>query len=117
MQMKVDRSCGRCNKIKTIEVDIETAQALIQEDMEKKKALEVLENFAANLLVEHNPDIIIMVKNDTGYNVETLDNLCFNPNNKTRFRGCAPRVIALLDDIFQRTPKKSPKKTKEPSDG
>ena len=115
MQMKVDRSCGRCSKVKTIEVGIEEAQVLIKEDAQKKEALAVLDNFAANLKVEHNPDIIIMVKNDTGYNIETLDNLCSNPNNKTRSRGCAPRVISLLDEIFQRTPKK--KKPKEPTNG
>lgn len=110
MQMKVDRACGRCGKVTTVEVDMEGAQQLIKEDQLKKEALIAIDEYAAALDPAVNPEIIIITKNAGGYDVDTLDSLCLNPDNKTRFRGCALRVKSLLDDVFNRAPKKTTSK-------
>ncbi len=111
MQMKVDNRCGRCGKVATSEVSMEEAQALVKEDAAKKQALASLETFSGELETKNNPDIIIMVKTDAGYTLETLDNLCSNPGNKTRSRGCVPRVNGLIEEIFGRAAaRKAPRK-------
>jgi len=109
--MKVDRACGRCSKVQTVEVDLKGAQELINADQKKKEALIALDDFVSKLNVDVNPEVIIITKNATGYEVEILDNLCVNPNNSKRARGCAPRVKGLIDDIFNRG-KKPVKKDK-----
>ena len=114
--MKVDRACGRCHKVKTVEVDLKGAQELINGDQSKKEAIIALEDFASKLNPDVNPEVIIITKNTTGYDLEILDNLCFNPDNHKRSRGCAPRVKALIDDIFNRAPKKTPKKQEKPKE-
>lgn len=108
--MKVDRGCGRCGKVKTIEVDIKGAQQIIDADQKKKEAMIALEDFATKLNPELHPEVIIFTRNTTRYELNTLDNLCSNPEAKTRARGCAPRVQTLLDDMFNKRPKKTVKK-------
>ena len=118
MQMKVDNKCGRCGKVATSEVSMEEAQALVREDAAKKAALADLETFTGELSTETNPDLIVLVKAAGGYTMETLDNLCSNPENKTRSRGCGPRVTGLIDEIFGRTVRKpTTKKTTPPDTG
>lgn len=117
MQMKVDRACGRCGRVKTVEVDLKGAQEIIHADQKKKEAFIALEDFASKLNPTIHPEIIIFTRNTGGYELNTLDNLCKNSESKKRARGCAPRVESLLNDILNRNVKKTPKKPKEKKEG
>lgn len=115
--MKVDRACGRCGKVRTIEVDLKGAQEIINADQKKKEAFILLEDFASKLNTDFHPEVIIFTRTNNGYELETLDNLCSNPESKKRARGCAPRVKTLLNDIFNRVPRKPQKKKEDPKNG
>jgi len=124
-KMRVDRECGRCAKTKTLEVTMAEAQELIEEDEVKTSAIADLEAYAEKLDVKVNPEVIILHRlgdDPEKFQVDTLDNLCENPQNAKRHRGCKPRVRDLIDDIcarLERTPseKKTKRKEKKPKPG
>ena len=108
MNVTVQQTCGRCGKKTMVEMPLSEAQALADKDKASSEAEANLTELLNEQLNENHPDIIVATRGEDGnYIVKTLRGLC-ETGNKTKNRGCGPRVNDLLGEVFQ--VKKSPKK-------
>lgn len=106
MILTVTKECGRCGRQTEMEVSLDDAKNLAENDKLRNGVVDTIKNFASDINPELGPDLIIMTKGADGkYGVKTLSNLC-NPTNgngdgeKKRNRGCVTRVETLVNDIF-----------------
>jgi hypothetical protein len=115
MEVKVPMKCGRCGKTEEKSVQMEEAQALVDEINKKAEVLAKLKDYAGSLPA-NAPAVIMFMQSGDGFKVKTLDNLCEKPDAK-RNKGCATRVNELLKDIFElHTGEKKERKPRTPKD-
>ena len=122
MDVKVKVKCGRCSKSEEKSVSLEAAQKMDGAQIEADRKFE---DFAAGVkevvgsvgYEEDGPEVIVMVRTATGYDIKQLSNMCSTPEAK-RNKGCQSRVDYLVKEIFLQNPKKpSTPKSKDNSGG
>jgi len=118
MEVVVKDVCGRCSKAVAKTVDAEAMTALLKDEQAKKTATEELIATLTAVDATLTPEIVVLVKGNTGYMVETLDNLCTAPEGAKRRTGCSTRVMNLIEEIFlKKEPKKNTSKAAAPKKG
>lgn len=116
MEVKVPLKCGRCGRTEEKLVQMETAQAMVEEINQKSVILKNLKEMAGSIDSKLGPNVVLFIRKGEGYEVKTLDNLCEKPDAK-RNKGCATRVTELLKDIFElHTGEKKERKPRTPKD-
>lgn len=116
MEVKVPIKCGRCGRTEERLVQMEAAQALVEEINQKAAILSNLKQMAGSIDTKIGPSVIMFVRKGDVYEVKTLDNLCEKPDAK-RNKGCATRVTELLKDIFElHAGEKKERKPRTPKD-
>lgn len=114
MEVKVPLKCGRCGRTEEKLVQMETAQAMVEEINQKATILTNLKSMAQSIDSKLGPTVILFIRKGEGYEVKTLDNLCEKPDAK-RNKGCATRVNELMKDIFElHTGEKKERKPRTP---
>jgi hypothetical protein len=119
MDVKIKAKCGRCNKAEEKTVSLETASSMdeAREDADRKfgEFTDVVKDAVQSLEWDKNgPELIVMGRTDTGYEVRQLSDMCNAPDAK-RNKGCVSRVKYLIKELFMENPKKpsTPKKPKD----
>lgn len=116
MEVKVPIKCGRCGRTEERSVQMEAAQAMVEEINQKAAVLTNLKQMAGSIDTKLGPALVLFVRKGDGYEVKTLDNLCEKPDAK-RNKGCATRVNELMKDIFElHTGEKKERKPRTPKD-
>lgn len=106
MDVKIVKTCGRCNKTQEETVPLEEAQQLDADSKAAEVAAGEVEHLINEVLTEAHPPVVISIWTGSGYKTRTLSDLCDGT------RGCAGRVETLVKEIFLENPK--PKKKKAP---
>jgi hypothetical protein len=116
MEVKVPLKCGRCGRTEEKLVQMETAQAMVEEINQKAVILKNLKEMAGSIDSKLGPNVVLFIRKGEGYEVKTLDNLCEKPDAK-RNKGCATRVNELMKDIFDlHAGEKKERKPRTPKD-
>lgn len=116
MEVKVPIKCGRCGRTEERSVQMEAAQAMVEEINQKAAVLTNLKQMAGSIDTKLGPALVLFVRKGDGYEVKTLDNLCEKPDAK-RNKGCATRVNELMKDIFDlHAGEKKERKPRTPKD-
>ena len=125
MEVKVQKSCGRCGRKTEMTVTLETASAMAVQEKEAQDKWDrlsaVLAKSVGEIFPNGGPELIVLNKSQDGYGVGKLENLCSLPGAE-RNRGCQARVNALLKEIFMenkkaRKPRSKKEKAPEASNG
>jgi len=120
MDVKVQVKCGRCSKSEEKTVTLEGAAEMDEAQLDADRKFG---DFTAGVkevvgtvgYQESGPEVIVMQRTDTGYEIRQLSDMCSTPDAK-RNKGCKSRVDYLVKEIFLQNPKKpaTPKKPKDP---
>jgi hypothetical protein len=121
MEVTMSNACGRCGKTESRPVEIEEVIAAREKQQRQLSIMERLHTYLNEDGAEHLgdfPEMVMLVKTNSGVHLKALDNLC--SGGKGKKKGCTHRVAALMNEVFLDVPKapkkKGPKKDKDSSE-
>lgn len=119
MDVKIKAKCGRCNKAEEKTVTLEQASNLEEAQLDADRKFEDFTGVVKDAIekLEYDkkgPEVIVMQRTETGYEIRQLSDMCSAPDAK-RNKGCQSRVDYLVKEMFLQNPKKpsTPKKPKD----
>jgi hypothetical protein len=115
MDVKIPTKCGRCGRTSETTVSIEEASTIVAGEKARMASLDAFTQLVQDADVENLPDVIVLKKNGTAFDVEVLENLC--ELDGKRNKGCKARVSYLIEDMMFRIKHEAPKKDEAVPEG